>query len=313
VLLFAAAVPRRPGPDLRAEDVQATVTVERAELLEGPSSAARVLGRLGRGARVRVLSDQGRWFEVRTIKKEQGFAPVEALELDSDRESREKRAETILSFRPAFAVVAEDTEVLLAPYPLASRAGTLRKGSVIGIHSVDHAYFAFRQEDGSIAFVNSADVDLVPPDPRKPAIVSAKAKALKNLTVTDLPLPEEAVEETVPEPGQTEPDPEAAEPAPVELPEEPEADLLAAAVVLSKVDPVYPESARRAGISGTVVLDVAIDEAGHVSDAQVVRGLPFGLSEAAVEAVRRWHYRPAQGREGPVRSRRIVRILFRLS
>jgi protein TonB len=102
------------------------------------------------------------------------------------------------------------------------------------------------------------------------------------------------------------------EPAPVEAAEEPAPDLLSEAVLVSKVNPVYPEMARRAGVSGTVVLEVTIDEAGRVTDVAVVRGLPLGVSEAAVEAVRRWQYRPARGPAGPVRSRKMVRIVFRL-
>jgi protein TonB len=63
---------------------------------------------------------------------------------------------------------------------------------------------------------------------------------------------------------------------------------------------------------GSVVLDVAIDETGRVTDARVVRGLAFGLSEAAAAAVREWRYRPAQGPDGPMPSRKTVRILFTL-
>ena len=83
-------------------------------------------------------------------------------------------------------------------------------------------------------------------------------------------------------------------------------------VLVSKVDPLYPESARRAGVEGTVVLDVQISVRGRVEDVQVLRGLPLGLSEAAAEAVRAWHYRPARGRSGPVASHKTVRIVFTL-
>ncbi|HXM75818.1 MAG TPA: FHA domain-containing protein, partial [Thermoanaerobaculia bacterium] len=49
-----------------------------------------------------------------------------------------------------------------------------------------------------------------------------------------------------------------------------------------------------------------------VEDVQVLRGLPLGLSEAAAEAVRHWHYRPARGRFGPVSAHKTVRIVFTL-
>jgi TonB family protein len=57
---------------------------------------------------------------------------------------------------------------------------------------------------------------------------------------------------------------------------------------------------------------VTIAPDGSVSSVEVVRGLPFGISEAAADAVRRWKYRPARGKDGPVVSRKTVRILFTL-
>jgi protein TonB len=84
------------------------------------------------------------------------------------------------------------------------------------------------------------------------------------------------------------------------------------AVLVSKVDPEYPDAAIRAQVEGSVVLEIGVDETGAVSDVAVTRGLPFGLSEAAAEAVRHWKYRPARGPEGPIPSRKTVRILFTL-
>jgi protein TonB len=82
--------------------------------------------------------------------------------------------------------------------------------------------------------------------------------------------------------------------------------------VLSRVEPAYTEAARRAGIEGTVELEVSVDAAGKVTDVEVARGLPLGLSEAAVEAVRRWTWHAARTAAGPVASRKAVRIRFQL-
>jgi protein TonB len=59
------------------------------------------------------------------------------------------------------------------------------------------------------------------------------------------------------------------------------------------VEPKYPEVARRAGISGTVILEVVVGKDGAVKDVQVLRAAPMGLTEAAVEAVRLWRYQPS--------------------
>lgn len=43
-----------------------------------------------------------------------------------------------------------------------------------------------------------------------------------------------------------------------------------------------------------------IDERGTVADVEVLNGLPHGLTEATVEAVRRWRFRPATRDGQPV-------------
>lgn len=63
------------------------------------------------------------------------------------------------------------------------------------------------------------------------------------------------------------------------------------------VAPVYPTSARATHSSGTVVLDVIVDDTGAVSDVRVLRSAPL-FNDAAIAAVRRWRYTPTtmQGR-----------------
>jgi protein TonB len=253
-----------------------------------------------------VISDRGRWVEAETEAGQRGYLPAESMERDADRDARRHRAKTLLSFAPVFGVVGEDTDIALAPYPLAAHGGRLRKGSVIAIHSVDHTYFAFEDKRWGIAFVSSAHVDLVPPDPRQPAISPEKIRPLKDLTVIDLqdtPPPEEPMAETL-EPRR--------ETFSVPIAEEPAAGSIEPPVVLERVEPSYPELARRAGLEGVVELEISIDTTGRVTDVEVVRGLPLGLSEAAADAVRRWSFRPARTRAGPVASRRMIRMRFML-
>ena len=52
----------------------------------------------------------------------------------------------------------------------------------------------------------------------------------------------------------------------------------------------YTEEALRAAIEGTVVLDVIVSETGHVRDVHVVSGLPHGLNEAAIAALKRCRF-----------------------
>jgi periplasmic protein TonB len=68
-----------------------------------------------------------------------------------------------------------------------------------------------------------------------------------------------------------------------------------------QVKPRYPDSARRQGIEGTVVVKAYVTEQGRVEQAQVEQsaGHP-DLDQAAVEAVGRWRFEPARRGRQPM-------------
>jgi len=70
------------------------------------------------------------------------------------------------------------------------------------------------------------------------------------------------------------------------------ANKLISAVPLLQTSPVYPEVALRAKASGSVVLELQIDDQGKVVKATPVSG-PAIFHNAAVAAVRKWRYKPA--------------------
>ncbi|MEW5847431.1 MAG: TonB family protein [Myxococcota bacterium] len=72
--------------------------------------------------------------------------------------------------------------------------------------------------------------------------------------------------------------------------------------ILQKVEAVYPESARRERREGVVHMRVTIDEEGHVSDVHVVGSAGADLDAAAMDAVRQFHFSPAEidGEPAPV-------------
>lgn len=63
--------------------------------------------------------------------------------------------------------------------------------------------------------------------------------------------------------------------------------------LMSDFKPPYPEEAKKNDIEGDVLLRVTIDENGNVTDVKVVRGLGYGLDEAAVAAMRKHKFKPA--------------------
>jgi TonB family protein len=60
----------------------------------------------------------------------------------------------------------------------------------------------------------------------------------------------------------------------------------------SKVQPMYPELARRMNISGIVKIEVVVAPNGSVKDARIVGGHPV-LANAALDAARKWRFEPA--------------------
>lgn len=65
-------------------------------------------------------------------------------------------------------------------------------------------------------------------------------------------------------------------------------------VEVSRVQPRYPERAREERLSGSVVLEAIITEAGDVADVRALRSPQPLLDEAAREAVCQWRYEPAR-------------------
>ncbi len=80
--------------------------------------------------------------------------------------------------------------------------------------------------------------------------------------------------------------------------------LLVPATPISQPSPSYPEIALRTRTSGSVVLDLQIDENGRVTKATPVSG-PALLHQAAIAAALKWRYKPASidGKNVPSQAR----------
>ena len=84
-------------------------------------------------------------------------------------------------------------------------------------------------------------------------------------------------------------------------------------IPLKPIRPRYPEISQEAGIEGTVVVQVFVDEKGRVKDTVILKGIPnTGLDEAATEAIRKVRFRPAKQRERAVGVWISIPVNFRL-
>ena len=81
---------------------------------------------------------------------------------------------------------------------------------------------------------------------------------------------------------------------------------------LTAVPPVYPELAMMARLQGTVVVEATVNERGRVVNVNVLQGPPM-LTDAALEAVKKWVYTPTLVSGVPTPIIMTVTVHFRLN
>src|SRR5206468_1732039 len=83
--------------------------------------------------------------------------------------------------------------------------------------------------------------------------------------------------------------------------------------VISRNPPEYPMLARSARVEGIVRLEAIIRRDGTVGDIRVLQGLRMGCTDAAIEAVKLWRYKPGMQNGVPVDVYLDVKVEFRLT
>ncbi len=148
------------------------------------------------------------------------------------------------------------------------------------------------------AVTQVAEKPAIPADAQLAPRPKSKAKA-----ATANPLKDRNPEQSVSDPTKQVPapaGPDSTEPGNVER----VGNGVSAPSVLAKVDPEYSEAGRRLHAQGTILLDIVIQPDGTARDFRVLKSLGYGLDEKAVEAVRKWRFKPGMkdGNAVPVRA-----------
>jgi TonB family protein len=81
--------------------------------------------------------------------------------------------------------------------------------------------------------------------------------------------------------------------------------------LIYRVEPDYPEEARKQEIQGSVVLDVHINQDGGVQELNLVSG-PSLLAQPAMDAVKQWRFKPRTVNSHPVEMQTRITLNFRL-
>jgi protein TonB len=175
-------------------------------------------------------------------------------------------------------------------------------------------FYAFKKFDVEYKLEKTVDVKIEtveipqteqfnrPPPPARPSIPIASE---------DEDIPDElTIEET--EIDFTRPVEEAPPPPPEE--EEPIVEFYALSdkpEVIHKVEPTYPDLARKAGIEGMVVVKVLIGTKGDVEKVEVVKSHPM-LDDAAMVAAKQFKFKPGKQRDRFVKVWMTIPFTFRL-
>ena len=87
---------------------------------------------------------------------------------------------------------------------------------------------------------------------------------------------------------------------------------ISAPAIIKRVEPRYTDEAKQARVVGTVILRSVIQTNGSADILKVVKPLPFGLTESALEALQQWRFMPAvrNGKEIPVAA--TIEVAFNL-
>ena len=308
-LLILHSGKRKTAPSPQSEPL--AVLPLRLRLRTKPGSDAPVVATATAGARLTMLEDRGAWVRLQDEDGLAGWAERNALERASERDRRLLRAQAIRKLPVLAAVVSSRTPLYAGPgifYPV---IGDVAAGAAVKVFTRDHDFYAI-DNAGGIAY---ADVDAID-------VSSAGTRQLE--VVTRQPVNSDST------PPSLLPSSPAPEPAPIAEERHPEIPTEAPAKTdptgvytavppggtqpeeVDRVVPRYPPLARRAGVEGAVVIRGIVRRDGRIDDVEIIKNLPYGVGEAAREAVSRWRFRPATFRGEPVDVYYTVTVNFRL-
>lgn len=305
---------RRADPTVQAETL--SVLPLRIRLRTGPTAKAPVVATEEQGEKLIVLEDRGDWVRVQDSDGLVGWAERNFLERTSERERRLARYDAIRKLPVLGGLVTDRAPLYAGPgifYPL---VGELTPDTQVKVYTRDHDFYAI-DHDGQIAYADIDAIDVSSAGTRQLEVHTETNETTDTTdTTTTSSAPTESAEMPPPPPQPQ----EAETPAPTAPAVADNGGVYAAVpaggsqpVEVDRIVPRYPMLARRAGIAGAVVVRGIVRKDGTIDNVEVIKDLPYGLGEAARDAVRRWRFRPATFRGEPIDVYYTVTVNFRLT
>jgi protein TonB len=85
------------------------------------------------------------------------------------------------------------------------------------------------------------------------------------------------------------------------------------AIPVRTVPPVYPYELKRDGITGVVSVSFEVDEHGNVQDATVQKSTNSKFDQPALDAIRKWKFKPGRKDGVPVKMKVAIPLQFTVS
>lgn len=299
---------------LSAQSETLTVVPPRIRLRTEPNAKAAVVVTATAGEKLVMLEERQEWARVQDPDGLTGWAERALLERTTERERRIARVAAIRTLPALNGTAANRTSLYAGPgifYPI---VGELSEGSSVKVFTRDHDFYAV-DFNGEVAYADIDAIDVTATgapqlDVATTTGTSSTPAAETTASAAPPPQPETPAAGELPEP-RPEPEPVpaladrtgiyAAVPPGGTQPEE-----------IDRVVPRYPTAGRMAGASGAVVIRGVVRRDGRIDNVEIIRDLPFGLGEAARDAVRQWRFRPATYRGEPIDVYYTVTVNFRL-
>lgn len=284
-----------------------TVLPVRVRIRTEPQARAPVVATATSGEHLTMLEDRGAWVRVQTSDELSGWAERANLERTSEQQRRMKRYEAIRRLPSLKGEVSERATLYSGPgifYPV---VGSLAQGTHVTVYTRDHDFYAVQQGTG-LAYADVDAVDISSSGTHQLEVPSASVAPSDTAappatdTLAEPPPIAEQQPEPTPAPAERTTGVYSAVPAGGTQPEE-----------LDRAIPRYSVAARRAGIQGPVVIRGIVRSDGTIDNLEVIKDLPYGLGDAAREAVNRWKFRPATYKGEPIDVYYTVTVNFRLT
>lgn len=303
----------KPKPVVKTKAETLTVLPIRVRLRTEPNAKAAVVATATTGEQLTQIEDGGAWVRVQNGDGLVGWAERNNLERTAERERRIERYAAIKKLPPLTGETTDRTPLYAGPgifYPL---TGELPENTEVKVFTRDHDFYAIENANTiAYAAIDSIDVRAARGSPQLDVATGTSAAAPTETTAT--------TQTSAPQETASAPPPETATPPPTLPPPEAPAGGVYAAVPpggtqpeeVDRVIPRYPAAARAAGTGGSVVIRGIVRRDGTIDNVEIIKDLPNGLGEAALDAVRRWRFRPATFRGDPIDVYYTVTVNFRL-